>query len=53
MKGVTDGAVPLEGDVSQADNTSDSSAQSPLKEQGEEPEASEGMQTFCVYLYVS
>lgn len=53
MKGVADGAVPPEGDLNQSDNTSDSSTQSPLKEQGEEPEASEGMQTFCVYLYFS
>lgn len=48
MKGVSDGAVPLEGDVNQAENATESSTQSPSKEQGEEPEASEGNEIFFI-----
>lgn len=50
-KGVSDGAVPPEGDVSQSEDASDSASctQSPLKEQEVEPEVTEGKQTFCVY----
>lgn len=46
MKGVSDGAVPLEGDINQAENAAESSIQSPSKEQGEEPEATEGNEIF-------
>lgn len=46
MKGISDGAVPPEGDVNQAENASESSTLSPSKEQGEEPEATEGNEIF-------
>lgn len=46
MKGVSDGAVPLEGEVNQAENAAQSSTQSPSKEQGEEPEVTEGSEIF-------
>lgn len=48
-KGVSAGAVPPEGDVPQfedADSDSASSTQSPLKEQGVEPEVTEGKHIF-------
>lgn len=45
MKGVSDGAVPLEGEVNQAENAAQSSTQSPSKEQ-EEPEVTEGSEIF-------
>lgn len=48
MKGVSDGAVPLEGDVNQAENAAESSTQSPSKEQGEEPEATEGRAIYFI-----
>lgn len=43
MKGGSDVAVPLEEDANQAENSAKSSTQSPSKEQGEEPEAPEGI----------
>lgn len=46
MKGVSDGAVPLEGEVNQAENAAQSSTQSPSKEQGEEPEVTDGSEIF-------
>lgn len=48
MKGVSDGAAPLEGDVNQAENAAESSTQSPSKEQGEEPEATEGLDIYFI-----
>lgn len=50
MKGVSDGAAPLEGDVNQAENAAESSPQSPSKKQGEEPEATEGNEISLVPL---
>lgn len=50
MKGISDGAVPPEGDVNQAENASESSTLSPSKEQGEEPEATEGNEIFLFCL---
>uniref|UniRef100_A0A3Q4AJK1 Golgin A4 n=1 Tax=Mola mola TaxID=94237 RepID=A0A3Q4AJK1_MOLML len=41
LKGVYDGAVPLEGNVPQPADSSDSSTQDSLKEQGEESEVTE------------
>lgn len=43
MKGGSDGAVLLEGNANQDENSAESSTQSPSKEQGEEPEAPEGI----------
>lgn len=50
VKGVSDGAVPLEGDNPQTDDVSDSSRQSPSKEQGEEPEVAEGVHSAKINL---
>lgn len=47
MKGVSDGAVTLEGGVNQAENAAESSTQSPSKEQ-EELEATEGNEIFFI-----
>lgn len=44
MKGVSDGA--LEGDVNEAKSAAESSTQSLSKDQGEEPEATEGNEIF-------
>lgn len=48
MKGVSDGAVPLEGDVNQAEHAAETFTQSPSNEQGEEPEATEGNEIFLI-----
>lgn len=49
-KGVSDGAVPLEGGVPQSEDTdATSSTQSPLKEQGVELEGTEGKQIFYLF----
>lgn len=46
----SDGSVPLEGEVPQSDDASNTSTQSPVKEQEEAPEVPEGMQTlFCFF----
>lgn len=48
VKGVSDDAVPLEGEVNQAENAAQSSTQSPSKEEGEEPEATEGWEIYFI-----
>lgn len=50
MKGLSDGAVPLE-DVNQAENSIESSTQSPSKEQGEEPEPTESKEIFSLSIH--
>lgn len=50
-KGLPDGA--LEGDVNQAENAPESSTQSPSKDPGDEPKATEGREIRLIYFVLS
>lgn len=54
VKGVTDGAVPPEGELLQSEDAADSTSvpQSPSKDQGVEAEVTEGKHTFLYLLNI-